>query len=131
MNKTTFYTLLFLLIYTAILLFFAKIREKHLKKNYVAVIATVIDMDSHVSRSTKGPNHIRVYQPKLSYSWNGWTRTVRPKAYVSFWKYDIGSEIILYVNPKDPDDWVMPDTERWILRLIWGLGVIFALARLI
>lgn len=90
------------------------------KKNYVPITAVCRDLDSHISRSSKG-HRTRVYAPKWEYYYNGEIITIQSRTYSNIDVPEIGGEYDLLIDPKNPKKFYRPSMKILIFFLVFGV----------
>lgn len=99
--------LFFFILWGSLFAFTVYYRTTRQRKCMVEVVATVTQINEERYRSRRGGG--KTYQPTFTYEWKGFTRTLTPQMRSSYWKFEIGDQVTLLIDPEDGGNYRFKD----------------------
>lgn len=114
------------ILFIIIPIYMKKVREKYCTLPVKGVIADVYRKRS----SDRNHHNIHyVYAPVYEYFYNGTLYRKESNVYTNYEKFDIGSEVTVFLNPSNPDDYYVKRSGETAINLIFGIiFLIFSVA---
>lgn len=111
------------------LLFEKKIDQYDNKKNSVEIISQIVDLDETTSSSKPVK---KVYSPIYKYKYGNKEYTYNPYSYSNVCVPQIGSSVIIYINPENPSEpYIEMDKKVKLFNLFMGILLIIVAIYLI